>query len=170
MFIYKNEIKTLKKINPPKDNIARTFNCIRNHQCPLNKNCRTYNVLYKASITRNEENSKTNILYEFSETAFNLRYKNHKRTFNNIKCQTDTELSSEYWNIISTNKTPSIYWEILGAHKLYNQSSKRCFLCLNEKPAIALQKDDTILNKRSDVISKCRHRNKYILVNYDNKD
>ena len=95
---------------------------------------------------------------------------NHKKTFNNIKYQTDTELSNEYWNIISANKTSSISWEILGTHKSYNQSSKRCLLCLNEKLAIALHRDDNMLNKRSEVISKCRHRNKYMLANYDSKD
>ena len=29
----------------------------------------------------------------------------------------------------------------------YNQSSERCFLCLNEKLAIALQKNDNMLTK-----------------------
>ena len=42
-----------------------------------------------------------------SETAFKLRYANHKKAFNNIKYQTDTELSNEYWNIISANKLAS---------------------------------------------------------------
>ena len=36
--------------------------------------------------------------------------------------------------------------------------------------AIALHKDDNVLNKRSEVISKCRHGNKYMLANYDSKD
>ena len=159
-----------KIINPSKDNITRTCNCVRKHQCPLNENYLTNNVLYKASITPNEENSKTKIYYGVSETAFKLRYANHKKTFNNIKYQTDTELSNEYWNIISANKTSSISWEILGTHKSYNQSSKRCLLCLNEKLTIALHGDDNMLNKRSEVISKCRHRKKYMLANYDNKD
>ena len=35
-----------KKINPPKGNIARTCNCIRKYQCPLNEKCLTNNVLY----------------------------------------------------------------------------------------------------------------------------
>ena len=54
----KNIINTHNKkiINPPKDNIARTCNCIRKHQCPLNEKCLTKNVIYKASITPNEEN------------------------------------------------------------------------------------------------------------------
>ena len=110
------------------------------------------------------------LLWRLRETAFKLRYVNHKKTFNNIKYQTDTELSNEYWNIISANKTSKVSWEILGTHKWYNQSFKRCLLSLNEKLAIALQKDDNMLNKRSEVLSKCRRRNKYMLASYDNKD
>ena len=91
----KNIINNKKIINPPKDNITRTCNGIRKHQCPLNEKCLTNNVLYKASITPNEENSKTEICYGVSETAFKLRYVNHKKTFNKIKYQTDTELSKE---------------------------------------------------------------------------
>ena len=80
-------------------------------------------------------------------------------TFTYIKYQTDIELSNKYWNIISANKISNISWEILGTHKSYNQSFKRCLLCLNEKLAIALHKDDNMLNKKSEIISKCRHRN-----------
>ena len=97
------------------------------------------------------------------------RYANHKKIFNNIKYQTDTELSNEYWNI-KANETSNVSWEILGTNKSYNQSSKRCVLCLNEKLAIALHKGDDMLNKRFEIISKCRHRNKYMLASYDSKD
>ena len=113
-----------KIISPPNDNIARTCNCIRKHQSPLNEKCLTNNVLYKANITPNEEMEKHNIYYSVSEIAFKLRYTKHKKTFNNIKYQTYTELSNKYWNIISANKTSNISWEILGTHKSYNQSSK----------------------------------------------
>ena len=133
----KNIINTHNKkiFNPPKDNIARTCNCIRKQQCPLNEKCLTNNVLYQTSITTNEENPKTKFYYGVCETAFKLRYPNHKKTFNKIKYQTDKELSNEYWNIISSSKTSNISWEILGTHKLYSQSSKLCLLCLNEKLA-----------------------------------
>ena len=165
----KNIINTHNKkiINPPKYNIPRTCNCIRKHQRPLNEKCLTNNVQYKASITPNEENPKTKIYYDDCETAFKRKYANHKKTFNNIKYQTDTELSNEHWNITSANKTSSESWEILGTHKSYNESSKRC---LNEKLAIALHKDDNMLDKRSEIISKCRHRNKYMLASYDSKN
>ena len=66
-----------KIINPLKDNIARTCNCIRKQQCLLNKKCLTNNVLCKVSITPNEENSKTKIYFGVSETAFKLRCANY---------------------------------------------------------------------------------------------
>ena len=94
--------------------------CLWNEFFLVHEKCLTNNVLYKASITPNEENPKTKIYYGVCETAFKRRYANHKKTFNNIKYQTDTELSNEYWNIISANKTLNVSWEMLGTHKSYN--------------------------------------------------
>ena len=51
----------------------------KKHQCPLNEKYQSNDVLYKASITPNEENSKTKIYYGVSEAAFKLRYANHKK-------------------------------------------------------------------------------------------
>ena len=65
----------------PKDDITRTFNCIRKHQYLLNEKHLTINILCNASVTPNEENSKTKIYFGVSETAFKLRYANHKKTF-----------------------------------------------------------------------------------------
>ena len=81
----KNIINTHNKkiIDPQKDNTARTCNCIRKHQYPVNEKYLTNNVLYKASITPNEENPKTKIYYGVCETTFKRRYANHKKTFNN---------------------------------------------------------------------------------------
>ena len=39
----------------------------------------------------------------------------------------------------------------------------QCHLCLSEKLAILLAKPDTLLNKRSELVAKCRHRNKFKL-------
>ena len=98
-------IHNKKIINPPKDNIARTCNrIIRKHQCLLNEKFLTYNVLRKASIIPNEKKSKIKTYRGVSQTAFKLRYVNHKKTFNIIKCKTDAELSNEYWSIISAKK------------------------------------------------------------------
>ena len=102
-----------KLINHAKDIITRTCHCTRKHQCWFNEKCLTNNALCNVSITRNKD------YYDVSETTFKLRYANHKKKFSNIKYQTDTEISNKYWNIISTNKTLNISWEILGTHKWY---------------------------------------------------
>ena len=74
------------------------------------------------------------------------------------------------WKLKEQNKNADISCEILEIHQSYNTSTKRCMLCLNEKLAIALHKEDNILNKCTEVISKCRHSIKYNLRNYDTKD
>ena len=112
---------------------------------PLNEKCITNNVSHKASITPNKENLNTKLYYGVSETAFKLRYAKHEKTFNSIKYQTDTELSNEYRNNISAKKTSDISWEILGTHKSYNQSSKQCLLCPNEKLAITLDGNNNMI-------------------------
>ena len=39
----------------------------------------------------------------------------------------------------------------------FNPQSKRCSLCLNVKLEILEDKENNLLNKNSEVISKCRH-------------
>ena len=80
------------------------------------------------------------------------------------------ELFNEMLKSKEQNKNAHILWEILGIHQLYNTSTKRCMLCLNEKLAIALHKEGNVLNTRIEIISKCKHSIKYNLVNYDTKD
>ena len=44
-------------------------------------------------------------------------------------------------------------------------------LCLEEKMAIITYPDqEKLLNERSELISKCRHENKFLLKYYDSND
>ena len=45
----------------------------------------------------------------------------------------------------------------------FNPQSKRCSLCLNVKLEILEDKENNLLSKKSEVISKCRH---YIEIKY----
>ena len=47
----------------------------------------------------------------------------------------------------------------------YKFGSRNYDLCLYEKVAIARYKGDGLLNKRTELLSKCRHRNKFIITN-----
>ena len=83
--------------------------------------------------------------------------------------QSDTELSNELLSI-KNDYTPNITREILRKHKMYNPTTRRYFLSLNQKLKIAKYKGHNLLNKRSEIINKCRHRNKFVLALYDSKD
>ena len=59
---------------------------------------------------------------------------------------------------------------LLSACPPYNPSSKRCYLCLNEKFVIANYRGNNPLNKKKELTSKCRLQNKYTLSKYNTKD
>ena len=52
----------------------------------------------------------------------------------------------------------------------YSPQTKRCLLCLNEKFEIAAYKEQNLLNKRNEIVSKCRHQLKYALARFDTND
>ena len=47
----------------------------------------------------------------------------------------------------------------------YKCGARRCDLCLTEKYVIAHADQEHLLNKRTESISKCRHRNKCLIKN-----
>ena len=124
----------------------------------------------QAAITLNQDNYHHKIYSGITETKFKQRYANHIKSFRHEKHQSDTELSNELWSIKNNNYTPNIAWEILREHQTYDPNTKRCSLCLNEKLEIAKYKGYNLLNKRSEIINKCRHQKKFAWVCYDSKD
>ena len=51
----------------------------------------------------------------------------------------------------------------------YSNISKRCMLCVHEKYEILNYPDqEELLNKSSELVSKYRHVNKFLLSNYKN--
>lgn len=160
-----------KKILSPKVNTnQRTCNCINKNTCPLEQKCLTKNIVYKATVTSNCPTYKSKIYFGLCETTFKQRYSNHKRSFNIARYKNDTELSNEIWRLKSLGIEAKIKWEIVRQCVPYNPQTKRCLLCLNEKLEIASYQGDNLLNKRSEIISKCRHQLKYALARYDTKD
>ena len=81
------------------------------------------------------------------------------------KYTNSTELSKYIWKLRDNNQDFNIKWTVISRARPYNNISKRCDLCLTEKLMIITAKPDRILNKRSELISKCRHENKFYLGN-----
>ena len=132
--------------------------------CPLKGHCLTNNVLYEATINANIPNYSRKVYKGVTCPIFKLRFKNHEKAFNHIKYKNDCELSKEVWKIKEGGGTYSINWRIIKQYRDYNPASKKCALCLNEKYEILIYDGDNQLNKRSEIISTCRHRRKYLLA------
>ena len=67
-------------------------------------------------------------------------------------------------------KNKKLNWKILARHQPYNVSRKRCNLSLNEKLRITLRKGDKMSNKKTEILIKRIHRNKYSLAFYETKN
>ena len=159
-----------KKILKPATIQERKCNCVKKQTCPLDNKCLSKNIVYKAYVTSSNPTYKEKVYFGLCETTFKTRYSNHKKSFVHIGYKKETELSNEIWRIKETGHQPFIRWEIVRKCSPYNPHTKRCLLCLNEKLEIASYTGNNLLNKRDEIISKCRHQLKYALARYDTKD
>ena len=144
------------------DEEARTCNCPRNTPCPMNKNCLSENTLYSATVRSTLPNFAPKKYIGLSAPPWKQRFYNHNKEFNDrnsVQCQ----LAKEVWKIKDQGGDYDVKWEIIGHAPAYNPISKKCQLCTAEKLLIAEDPDPHILNKRDELISKCRHRRKFSL-------
>ena len=77
----------------------------------------------------------------------------------------DTTLSKYVWEVKRKLKImPSLKWYIIKSVPAYSNISKKCQLCLQEKFEILnYPNPNELLNKRSELISKCHHVNKFLM-------
>ena len=69
------------------------------------------------------------------------------------------------------NITSTLKWHIVKSVPSYSNITKSCMLCLLEKfEILTYPNHDKLLNKRSELVSKCCHINKYLLSNYKASD
>ena len=113
----------------------------------------------------NKVNNTTETYIGLTENDFKTRYRNHTASFRHAKHRNSTELSKHIWTLKDNNIEHFISWRILASHSPYNSSSKRCNLCLKEKMLIICRPELSTLNKRNELVSSCRHRNKTLLRN-----
>ena len=153
--------------------VSKTCNCRDKSNCPLDNKCLTNKTVYKAEVETNDgiNELSTKVYFGISETEFKSRYNNHTMSFRNRTHENDTELSKCIWSLKDQNKDFDIKWSIFKKSSEYSIVSKSCNLCLLEKLVICNFKEkDRLLNKRLNLVLKCRHENKYILMNYSGID
>ena len=84
-------------------------------------------------------------------------------SFRNEKYENRTELLKYIWQLKRADESFDIRWDIEQRATAYSCISERCDLCLSEKLLVFSANKTELLNKRSELVSKCRHQNKFCL-------
>ena len=148
-----------KVLNPAPTEDPRTCNCKTPDTCPLSGKCLTKCVVYKATVTAPPKPVRH--YYGLTEGPFKTRYYNHTHSFRTKSCKNDTELSKYIWDLQHSSQQYQIKWDIVHHAAPYKCGTRRCDVCLTEKMVIATANPATMLNKRAEIVSTCRHRAKF---------
>ena len=151
-------------LNPPQhQNEIVGCNCRNPANCPLRGNCQAARLVYSATVTTEELEEK--IYYGSTKGKFKKRFDRHNSDFRHRAQRKATELSKLIWDLKDANIQYTIRWDVVLKAQPYVGGSKRCDLCLSEKMVIARSTHPGMINSRSEILSKCRHMNDFILKN-----
>ena len=140
----------------------KTCNCRKAADCPLQGNCLVSAIIYKATVTTPGSDVKQFYVGNTS-TTFKKRFYNHTSDKAHVEKRTSTMLSRHIWKLRDSNKEPTISWSIQKQAFPYQCGSKKCDLCLSEKREILRLHGPNLLNKRSEIAGKCRHKDSFKL-------
>ena len=137
-------------------------NCRSRNECPLQNKRLTPKIVYRANI-ENDINDEKKFYFGVSKTTFKERFRNYKKVFNYAKYRNSTELSKYIWQLKDLNMTPKISWEIAAVIRCAARIDC-CKLCLTEELLITKSfYNNQLLNKKSELVDTCRHKNKLLL-------
>ena len=154
-----------KILEGKKEDKINDCNCQKSQKknCPLKGNCMAGPIVYKAVISSNETEMK--IYYGLAGNTFKQRFNGHKSSMTHQTKSDSTEWSKQYWKLKTKGETPIIDWSIAAKAHTYKSGATFCDVCTSEKMFIAFGDQDTMLNRRTEIFSKCRHRAKFKLKN-----
>ena len=156
-----------QRISSRKEKPKQSCNCKNKDKYPMNGKCQVQNVVYKCTVLATR-NFPKRVYLGVAEGDWKQRFYNHKKSIKNKSYRNDTTLSSYLWDLREKhNVFPTLTWSVVKSVPGYSNISKRCLLCLTEKVLIATYENpEELLNKRSELMAKCRHDNKFLLSNY----
>ena len=143
--------------------ITKSCNCHTKTSCSLHVECLQSSLVYicKAMTSNNTDNHPHYI--GLTENIFKDRFYKHRNSFKYESKGNATELANFAWENKRERTDTNLEWDKASA---YNTESKRCKLCSIEKYHIIFSKLN-LLNSRNELVTKCRHENKYYLANFN---
>ena len=145
---------------PPAPTGDRTCNCRNTNDCPLQGNCLVNSLVYQATVEAQGKEPRTYV--GLTALTFKERYNGHKYDLRNQK-SSGTGLSQHAWELKNNSVPHTIKWKVLEKVDSYKPGSGQCNLCLAEKYHILKADPMETLNKKSELVAKCRHAHKFTL-------
>ena len=156
--------KVLNKESEPKveivDGVPKMC-CEDQANCPMMPDrCDQTNVIYQADV---HAENRVMSYYGLTENEFKKRCSTHKTSFRNIpKCH--TTLSSYIWKLKDKKIPHFVNWSIKERGHPFSSGGQTCDLCLTEKLITLTADQNSMLNKRDELLETCRHQRKHLLV------
>ena len=159
-----------KKIAQKETQETLQCNCRVKTECPLNGDSRRESVIYKCTATTC--NWKKVYLGLTEGELKKQRHYDHVKSFENEFYANSTTISCYVWKMKKReNVAQDLTWEVLRTVKTYSNITKMCSSCLHEKLAIITYPyPNELLNRRFELVTKCRHKNKFLLKNFNSND
>ena len=153
------KIRDDSKKNKEQESQEKICNCRKPADCPLNGQCLMRSVVYQATVTTEDDGSKETYI-GLTKNDFKERFNGRKTTFRHSNKRNNTELSKYVWKLKEQERPYNIKWAIIRRAKAYDNKSKWCQLCTLEKYYIICWPKFGTLNKRNELASGCRHRDR----------
>ena len=158
--------KNSKILTKAEERNVKICSCPSTRVCPLDKKCRTENLVYQATVSQPNHEPKTYVGQ--TSTDFKSRLSTHKHSFINPNVN-QTHLSKHILKLKSEGIEPTVSWKMIDRGKSYSQVSGVCQLCVNEAFYILFRPEMAKLNKRSEIFTACIHRKSKLLVKASRK-
>ena len=156
--------KVLSKTKPTQQ--TKTCNCRKGPAtCPASGECQLDDVIYEATVKNTADNDDRKYI-GLTATTFKVRYGNHKSDFKISERRTSSKLAGYIWKLKDKSIGYDVKFRIKERAPSYTPISERCLLCLTEKLRIMQCDQNIYLNHRSELLCKCRHRNKWLLSKF----
>ena len=127
---------------------GKSCNCRIKDNCPLHGKCQVESVVYKATVTTtNDEKDYIGLTAQ----TFKQRYYSHQHSMRDNKYRNSTSLSQHVWVLKDQGIDFSIQWSIQRKATEYQNTTKRCNLCLAEKVEIISADKVRSLNKKTEL-------------------
>ena len=125
--------------------------------CPIGGKCQTRAIVYKATIRSDDGDERT--YTGCTDRKFKERLYEHRTDANIRDNRHRTKMATHIWNKKDRGiGIQEVKYNIVKKCHKYTAGGDKCDVCLSEKLAIMKDNDRRSINKRTELMNKCRHK------------